>query len=265
MLRALSIFSITVLAIVATAARAQDDPLADCEALFDGVGVPTYNGGEAMDEGDFTILCRTEYVLSHNTARRVPDWVFERLTLEDFEGTAKRKENFKEDAALAFGSRSELTDYAGSGFDRGHMAPAADMKSSQDAMDESFLLSNMAPQIGIGFNRHIWAHLEDRVRVWTERREDLVVITGPIYGGTKTIGASKVAVPVQFYKIVYEPARNRAIALVLPNKKIGGNDLEPFVTSIDAVEEVTGLNFLPDVPKARQRRAEKNIPTLWEQ
>lgn len=243
---------------------AQADPLLECESMYDDVGAPVYQNADDMAPEETTILCRDGYLLSHNNETKVPDWVLERLTPTRFRGTAVRKNNFHQDDALAAGQRSELADYDGSGFDRGHQAPAADMKFDQAAMDESFLLSNMAPQVGIGFNRHVWAHLEDEVRVWAERRGDLVVVTGPIYGGNRTIGDAKVAVPVQFYKIAYEPARNRAIALVLPNKKIKGNDLEPFVTSIDEIEELTGLNFFPDVRKSKQRSMERNVGTLWE-
>jgi endonuclease G, mitochondrial len=243
---------------------AQTDALVACEPMFDGVGAPVYQNADAMADDDTTLLCRDGYLLSHNNRTKVPDWVLERLTPARFRGTAVRRNNFKADDALAAARRSELADYDGSGFDRGHQAPAADMKFDQAAMDESFLLSNMAPQVGIGFNRHIWAHLEDEVRVWAERRGDVVVVTGPIYGSHKPIGDEKVAVPDKFYKIVYEPARNRAIALVLPNRKIKGNDLEPFVTSVDEVEELTGINFFPDVRKSKQRSMERNVGTLWE-
>lgn len=233
--------------------------------MIDGVGAPVYQNAEDRLPEDTTLLCRDGYLLSHNNETKIPDWALERLTPDRFEGTAKRKNNFHEDDELAVGRRSELADYKSSGFDRGHQAPAADMKFDQEAMDQSFLLSNMAPQVGIGFNQHIWAHLEDQVRIWAERRQDLVVITGPIYEGNRTIGDDKVAVPTHFYKIVYEPARHRAIALILPNRKIKGNDLKPFVCSIDEIEERTGIDFLPQLRKSTQRAVERNVGTLWEQ
>jgi endonuclease G, mitochondrial len=253
-----------VFLLVSAESWAQTDPLVACEPMYDGVGAPVYQNADAMAEDETRLLCRDGYLLSHNNRTKVPDWVLERLTPARFRGSAVRKNNFAHDEDLVAGQRSELPDYDGSGFDRGHQAPAADMKFDQAAMDESFLLSNMAPQVGIGFNRHIWAHLEDEVRVWAERRGDLVVITGPIYGSHKPIGDEKVAVPDKFYKIAYEPARNRAIALVLPNKKIKGNDLEPFVTSVDEIEEETGIDFFPEVRKSKQRSMERNVGTLWE-
>lgn len=252
------------LAFLSTTSAAQTDPLVACADFSDGVGIPEYKGTAGTEDGDVTILCRLGYLLEHNNNHKVPDWVMERLTPERLQDVAKRKDNFRADPDLPEGKRSELDDYNGSGFDRGHMAPAADMKFSAEAMNESFLLSNMAPQVGIGFNRHIWADLEADVREWAERRKDLVVITGPVYG-TKTIGANKVAVPTHFFKIAYEPSRNRAIAFLLPNKKIKGNDLKPYLTSVDEIEELTGFDFFPDVSNARQRRVEKNVSSLWEQ
>ncbi len=265
-----STFAVVALFLATGAAWAQSDPLADCQAMYAGVGVPEYQGADPMPADGVTVLCRKGYLLSHNNQRKVPDWVLERLTPDRFAGPANRNSShFAVDNDLPAGQRSELADYqqkdsAGKSYDRGHNAPAADMKFDQEAMDQSFLLSNMAPQVGLGFNRQIWASLEGKVRVWAGRRADLIVITGPVYG-TKTLGSDKVAIPTHFYKIAYEPARHRAIALLLPNIKITGNDLKPFVTSIDHVQELTGLNFLPDLSQTLQHRLKSAVATLWEQ
>ena len=239
-------------------------PLEDCESYYETVGAPEYQDLNGLDADEVTLLCRDGYVLAHNNTRKVSDWVLERLTVARLGGPATRKDNFKADTELASAARSTPDDYAGSGKDQGHMAPAEDMSFDQDAMNESFLLSNMAPQVGIGFNRHIWAQLEKRVRLWTERRGTLIVMTGPIYDKKrKPIGAG-VAVPNQFFKVVYEPKRNRGIAFVMPNKNLTGRKIDEFIRAIDDVEALTGLDFLPDVPKARQNRLERNLPTLWE-
>lgn len=86
------------------------------------------------------------------------------LSADELDGTASRSDDFRADSSIPFGYRAELDDYSGSGFDRGHMAPAGDMKRSRKVMSESFFLSNMSPQVGIGFNRHIWKNLEEAVR-----------------------------------------------------------------------------------------------------
>ena len=205
--------SLLALAWALPAAAADDD----CKAMLGVTGAPEYKGSEAPEH---TILCRAGYVLSFNAQRLTPDWVLEVLTAERFKGTADRtalRNPFAPDPDLQAGQRSELKDYAASGYDRGHMAPAADMKFSREAMIQSFYLSNMAPQIGPGMNRGIWADLEKLTRQWVCGHNELVTISGPIYAATPdTVGADKVAVPTSFYKILYDPQRKRIIAFVLP-------------------------------------------------
>lgn len=102
------------------------------------------------------LLERTEYVASYNRRDRLPYWVGEHLTAESLKAgqdVNRDKSSFQEDKSIPELFRALLKDYVGSGYDRGHMAPAADAMSSQTAMDETFLLSNMAPQVGVGFNR----------------------------------------------------------------------------------------------------------------
>lgn len=122
-------------------------------------------------------------MLLYNGNRRVPDWVLEVLTLDRFQGEAKRTDSFQEDPDLPPGEAAKLEDYEDTGYNRGHMAPAEDMKWDQKAIDESFYLSNMGPQLGIGLNPNTWRELEQYVRALTKDREPLVVITGPIWGG----------------------------------------------------------------------------------
>jgi endonuclease G, mitochondrial len=220
-------------------------PFAGCEEHLK-FGVPIESKDDSHEEIG---LCRLGYALSFDTVHKVPDWVMYHLTAEKASGSLSRKDNFQPDNDLPKGARSELSDYRSSGYDRGHMAPAADMKWSPQAMDESFLLSNMAPQIGIGFNRGIWANLEEKVREWAVGRGEIYVITGPIYDPKpiRTIGADKVSVPTHFYKIAFDPVRVEAAAFLLPNMKLENKDLPKFITSIDEVERKTGFDFLPEL------------------
>lgn len=219
--------------------------------------------------GNTLLIVREGYALELSVGDKIPLWVCEHVKKNHISGNAERKNNFKADPDLDPGVGAELSDYKGSGFDRGHQAPAADFKYSQKRTDESFYLSNMCPQVGRGFNQHIWRVLEDRARITVEEAGDAYVITGPIFYDPKedsadtadgwipykTIGPNKVAVPTHFYKIVVaqgDSGQWRAIAFVLDNKRHPNQpdpecDFEPYIRSIDWVEEHTGLNFMPDL------------------
>ncbi len=216
---------------------------------------------------------REGYVLGHDARLKIPLWVQYELTAEEIDGPADRSNDFRPDTSIPAGARAELSDYRGSGFDRGHMAPAGDMSRSDKVMSESFLLSNMSPQVGEGFNRGTWRELEQATRGWTRQRGQLTVITGPIFQVAenevryKTIGEDHVAVPTHFYKIVVDtsnPENVDALAFILPNVKITGQDLNQFLVSIDEIEADTGLDFLSRLPDDQERRLEaRKAERLW--
>lgn len=236
--------------------------LADCEAMFAETGKPAHNaGGENNIE-----LCRLGYFVSFDPETKDPDWVQERIDTDQLTGSAKRRNKFKPDPGLPKGVGSTLADYKGSGYDRGHQAPAGDMVWSQQAKDESFYLSNMAPQVGVGFNRGVWAALETQIRGWVEGgRSPLVVATGPVYGHQKHTIGDGVVVPAQFYKVVFDPTNNEAIGFVLPNAPVDNrNDYKNRVVAIDAIETLTGLDFLTKLSEAEQEKLESTAADLWE-
>lgn len=212
---------------------------------FDGcveyvkLGVPGTEG---------TPLCRKGYALSHDPDTKTPYWVAEHLTREKVVTAMVRKNDFRADPDLEEGERAELSDYIKSGYDRGHMAPAGDMRWDEQAMSESFLLSNMSPQVGIGFNRGIWKDLEEDIRNWAKERGELYIYTGPIYeGDIKRIGKDKVGVPAYFYKIVYDPIRVEAIVFILPNEKLKASDLPKYIATVQDVEQKTKLKFFSEL------------------
>ncbi|CAO3660601.1 unnamed protein product [Rhizopus microsporus] len=170
----------------------------------------------------------------------------------------RQKSNFKEDDGVPPQFRAKLADYFRSGFDRGHMVPAADVKNSQVSMDETFYLTNIAPQVGEGFNRDYWAYLENFCRTLTQKFSDVYVFTGPLYlphqeaDGKfyvkyQVIGnPPNVAVPTHFYKVImtHKNGRYSVGAFVLPNAPIPDNTpLEAFKVPLDAVERGAGLVF----------------------
>ncbi|MDY5931919.1 MAG: DNA/RNA non-specific endonuclease [Candidatus Ornithospirochaeta sp.] len=195
------------------------------------------------------IVTHTGYTLSYNEEYEVPSYVAYELTRNEVLGGGEREDSFKADPAIRTGSAT-LADYKGSGYDRGHMAPAADFKWSAEAMSDTFYLSNMCPQAG-AFNRGIWADLEAAVRTMAYDNGSVYVVTGPVLtdGPYDTIGKNKVAVPKRFYKVVldYSDPDIKAIGFVLPNE---GSDrsLESFAMSVDDVEAITGIDFYPALP-----------------
>ena len=235
---------------------------ADCAGRDQITGLPQYRG--SVDKR--ILLCRDGYMLSYNPNSHVPDWVMEILSPESLIGPGDReKSSFERDPDLGAqgGEAVEPKDYAGSGYDRGHMAPAADMAKSQEATDQSFYMSNMAPQVGHGFNGGIWGRLEDDVRNWAKTR-NVIVFTGPIYPKLKEIGTTrKIDVPSAFYKIAFDPAKNRAIGFILPNHKIEGKKPQDFIASIREIEDRTGLDFLAKLPKRTQALLETSKGVMW--
>jgi len=180
------------------------------------------------------------------------------LTATYLAAEVRRTNDYRPDPDVLGGDdRAELSDYRGSGYDRGHLASAADMARSRITMSESFLLTNIAPQIP-GFNRGIWKRLETEIRGWAVERGDINVCTGPVYldddgdGVVEfdVIGRGQVAVPDAFFKIVVarEDSGVDVIAFVLRNTDYpSGIKLAGFIVSVDEVEALTGLDFLDRV------------------
>ncbi|CAO3619449.1 unnamed protein product [Mucor hiemalis] len=127
---------------------------------------------------------RQAYTAAYNRKERIPHWVGEHLTAESIktgDGVNRGKSKFLDDPALPALFRVYTNDYTNSGYDRGHMAPAADAGTTQDSLDETFLLTNVAPQVGVGFNRQYWAYLESFCRDLTSNFTDVFVYTGPLF------------------------------------------------------------------------------------
>ena len=212
-----------------------------------------------------TIIDRPGYALGYIEYHEQPAWVIYRLTKEQaLTKAAKRGNEFKEDPEIPTGSAT-LADYRRSGYDRGHLAPAADMAFSIRTMDDSFYMSNMSPQKP-QFNRGIWKDLEAQVRQFAITEKDIYVVTGPILPATKTvtIGSNKVTVPTHYYKVIYDRTPpEKMIGFILPNE--GSNKrLQDFAVTVDAVEDATGLNFFSLVPQPKQEQLESTVSVrVW--
>jgi endonuclease G, mitochondrial len=191
------------------------------------------------------LIRHSHFTLSYAENHRQAEWVFYELTPHMTEGGQSRTNDFRPDPNISSGS-AQLVDYAGSGYDRGHLCPAGDMKFDKISMSQTFYLSNMSPQTP-SFNRGIWKKLEEKVRFWAESYGLIYVVTGGILQeGQSKIGPNGITVPAYFYKVIYHPgAEAKMIALILPNAK-SDKALMDFVVSVDSVESLTGIDFFPD-------------------
>ena len=188
------------------------------------------------------VVEHTYYSLSYIEEHEQPEWVYYLLTTDMVNGNAERGDDFRPDAKVKTGS-AELSDYKSSGYDRGHLCPAADMKQSDEAMSETFFMSNMSPQMP-SFNRGVWARLEQKVRDWALADDSLYVVTGPVFiENIGAIGANKVTVPGFYYKVLYSPKRGKMQAFLLPNRDGLKADWATYSVSVDLLEWLTGIDF----------------------
>lgn len=204
------------------------------------------------------------FTVYFNSRYHIPNCVIYELTGQEVEGKFPRYKNFLTDEQVA-GSANPW-DYTHSGYTRGHMAPAADMKWDREAMKESFYMTNICPQKA-ALNSGGWNKLEDKVRDWARRDSAIVVATGPVLSaGMKTIGESRVAVPEHFYKVVFAPyaTPRRAIAFLYPNGSSKGA-ISKYAVTVDEVERLTGIDFFSALDDDEEAEVESRINLLqWE-
>jgi endonuclease G len=236
-----NILSLITLLLFVNTALALAGPLDNC-AEYTQYGIPGTDG---------TLLCRKGYLVAHDPYCLAPNWVAEHLTKEKANGSLTRKNSFKPDPDLSIGERAELSDYKRSGYDRGHMAPSADMAWDAQAMKESYYLSNMVPQ-NPNMNQHIWKGLEEKVRQWAKDRGELYIYTGPIFKEDEidTIGNNQVCIPTHVFKIIFDPQKVESIAFIMPNEPLNPSEMENYIVTIRDVEELTGLDFLKSLKKS---------------
>ncbi len=212
------------------------------------------------------VAIREGYVVGLSCQHKIAVWVSYRLKKERLAAkVAARTDRFREDREFPCCS-VKPGDYKGSGYDRGHLASAGDMTFSVKAMEDSFLMSNIAPQKP-GFNRGIWKKLETQVRQWALAEEDIIVVTGAVFPKevTLTVGPSKITVPEGYFKVVYDlTPPEKMIAFVISNES-SRQDLQDFAVTVNAVEKITGLDFFPELPQVIQQKLEAEIDILqWQ-
>ena len=196
--------------------------------------------------------------VNYNPSLRIPNCVAYELTatmvdMADAPGHESRKNyNYAKDSNVK--GCPENWEYRGSGYSRGHMAPAMDMRWDKTAMTQCFYMTNMCPQ-DTKLNNDHWRVLEEKVHRWAKRDKRLMVYTGPIMGKhPQMIGKNKqnIAVPDAFFKVIYAPDQGRSIAFIYENKPCPGN-MSKYAVTVAEVERRTGLKFSSMIPKNQCR------------
>lgn len=214
----------------------------------DGLEIPAHAGQRLTRHLAYTLL--------YNEKHEQAAWVAYQLTKKETIRVYERSNDFNEDPLISTGTATDF-DYKRSGYDRGHLAPAADMGWSATAMRESFYYSNMSPQ-DPGFNRGIWKCLEEQVRDWAWENEVIYIVTGPVLtSNLPNIGSNGVSVPSYYYKVIldYSQPSVKAIAFLLPNQSSTAG-IQAFIVSINEVEKLTGIDFFPTLPDQQEEQLE---------
>lgn len=205
------------------------------------------------------LLAHTGYTLSFNRIHNQPNWVAWELTARETEGSTIRAREFRPDPLVALPHRVTTDDYKGSGYDRGHMVPAADMKWSARAMADCFYMSNICPQHPV-LNGGAWAALEKACRRWTKQEGRVYIVCGPVFKGGrhKQIGRKlRITVPDGFFKVVLSVRKGHEKAIGFYYRNNGSKQPMPdAVLTVDEVEVLTGINFFPALPNALERKVE---------
>ena len=214
------------------------------------------------------------FTLSYCEFHEQPTWVSYLLTREDALAQRPRHDAFRADPDVETGSAAPK-DYVKSGYDKGHLAPNADMSRSEEVQNESFYMSNMSPQRH-GFNAGIWKRLEAQVRHWAIEYDSIYVVTGPVLIcdsveadslNISTIGQSNtISVPRYFYKVIYSPCLQQAIAFLVPHENKKGS-VKTWVVPVDRVEEATGIDFFPALDDTEENIIESEVCTpcwIWD-
>jgi endonuclease G len=211
------------------------------------------------------IIYHEGYTVSYNPEYKIANWVAYELTAKEVGGQVKRSNNFIPDPMVTEDETSTNEDYARSGYDRGHLAPAGDMKWSRRAMEESFYYTNICPQ-DKGLNTGIWNSLEEQCRTWASRYGSLLIVTGPVIEDSlKRLGSHRVGIPNTFYKVICIPSGNKpkGIGFLFENRKYANTGIRAMAVSIDSVEKVSGIDFFPSFPSEVQEEMEASLDWVF--
>ncbi len=205
------------------------------------------------------------YTASYNKDWRISNWVAYEFLESEVDGPVKRKNSYCPDPCINE-PQAENEDYKRSGWDRGHLAPAGDMKWDNEAMIESCYFTNICPQ-NHSLNNGTWHDLEKKCRIWAKQYHKIYIATGPIVNNNTygTIGHNNVIVPDAFFKVIMvaDGEKLQGAGFVIENKANGGN-LSDHIMPIDKVERITGIDFFYSLPDSQEKKMEQECDSdFW--
>lgn len=208
-----------------------------------------------------SLLCKRYFVIGHSCALRSARWVAYFVDENNpADLNVERSNNFRKDPELEAGCRKELHDFGG-GFDRGHLVSSETLDWDAETNSETFLLSNMAPQLA-GFNRAIWRGLENREREWSKRKGKLYVLTGPVFYNSTLSMLNRVPIPSHFYKIIFNPRDRKVLSFLIPHDSLKTASLGLYTVSVDDIEQATELDFFSDFSDREENLLESKVSSL---
>ena len=213
-----------------------------------------------MDDRKSQIIVHMGYSVSFNEDTRLPNWVAYELTQKEADGTFKRSGRFLPDPEVK-GRQADNDDYRNTGWDKGHIAPAGDMKWAEQAMYESCYFTNICPQ-NHNLNGGDWRSLEEKCRDYARRFGNIYIVAGPIIGENKNgvIGNNQVKIPDAFYKVllVCNEGKYEGIGFYFENIA-GHKSLSTYVKTIDEIESLTGIDFFFLLPDDIENTVESSV------
>jgi len=217
-----------------------------------------------------TTICSDGYAAGYSYEHKIPMWCSYWIERDTVDFNVERQDDFRDHPQIDDRYEARRSDYSGSGYDRGHCAPSASIDYSVQANSQTFYYTNMFPQLP-GLNRDMfghngaWGFLENEVRSWARKYDRVYVISGAYVPENHTEIGAGVSVPSHFYKIVVNPNGPRIIAFWMPHEEGKKYDVKSYLTSVDEIERVTGLDFLSRVNDDQEDDLEAAIPSsLWE-
>jgi len=219
-----------------------------------------HRGLGAPSEADI-VLDRDGFCLGYSHKRRCAKWVMYIVSEQSVGVDRPRKDNYYADTAIPPKYRVIPEDFANSGYDKGHLVPAASVDFSRRAVHQSYAMTNIALQHP-KLNRQAWGHLERLIRKWTTLHGKLAITAGPIYG-KRNKRINDIPIPRMFFKVIYAYGEQRCIGFILPNKDVPNDQLWKHAVTVAEVEQKTGFVFFTGIGNLAQAKEQVDLD-FWQ-